>query len=319
MTRKLIIFGNGLGMALDPNHFSLNNVLRKIWDNDKILDESQKKLICRCTEKEGSPLGEDELDKLHLAVTSCETLNKIGSGKVHWLSDDGQAFPVMMANYIHKVATHLHNYEGSLADEFVDPLVKFIKDTKSHVATLNYDKLLYSAFIDNDIFNGYDGYLIDGMLKQGFSADALERRYKRDFGYYMHLHGSPLFINGSGTTKKLSIDDLSIDDERIGRHIVLTHVKHKASVIGASPVLSVYWDCLGFSLSEAEEVILFGYSGLDIHLNKIIKPYLKAKKVRVVEWSEAGSKTDREKYWEAELGKKPELVQLENITEFVQW
>ncbi|MFV9691652.1 MAG: hypothetical protein ACNY01_11900 [Desulfobacteria bacterium] len=319
MTRKLIIFGNGLGMALDPNHFSLDNALRKIWDNDKILDESQKNLICRCTEKEGSPLGEDELDKLHLAVTSCETLNKIGSGKVHWLSDDGQAFPVMTANYIHKVATHLHNYEGSLPDKFVDPLVKFIKDTKSHVATLNYDKLLYSSFIDNDIFNGYDGYLIDGMRNQGFSADALERRYDRDFGYYMHLHGSPLFINGGGTTKKLSIDDLSIDDERIGRHIVLTHVKHKASVIGASPVLSIYWDYLGFSLSEAEEVVLFGYTGLDIHLNKMIKPYLKAKKVRVVEWSGAGSKTDREKYWEDELGKKPELVQLENITEFVQW
>lgn len=319
MPRKLIIFGNGLGMALDPNHFSLANALSEIWDTDGVLSDGQKELICRCTGRQDAPEGEHELDSLHLAVTSCETLGRIGSGRVHWLSDEGQQFSVMTARYIHKVATYLHNYNGNLPEAFVDPLVQFVKDTKSHIATLNYDKLLYSSFIDNEIFSGYNGYLIDGMVDHGFSADNLERLYDRDFGYYLHLHGSPLFINSNGGIKKLPRDQLTLDDKRIGRHIVLTHVKHKPEVIAASDALSTYWGYLRFCIAESNEIILFGYSGLDTHLNVMIRPYLKEKKLTIVEWEGAGDSQDRNMYWKQKLGKAPHLVQLANITEFNDW
>lgn len=319
MPRKLIIFGNGLGMALDPDHFSLANALRKIWETDGILSDDQKELICRCIGRSHAPEGEHELDSLHLAVTSCETLGKIGLGRVHWLSEEDQQFPVMTARYIHKVATYLHNYAGELPVEFIQSIVKFVKETKSHVATLNYDKLLYSSFIENDVFNGYDGYLIDGMIDQGFSADNLERYYDHDFGYYLHLHGSPLFINNNGCVKKLSRDQLTLEDERIGRHIVLTHVKHKPEVIAASDALSAYWDYLRFCLAESEEVVLFGYSGLDTHLNVIVRPYLKENKLRVVEWTGAGNRQERINYWKQKLSKDLNLVQLDNVTEFDDW
>lgn len=320
MRRKLLIFGNGLGMAVDHQHFSLARALNSVWERRGGLTTQQKELISRCIDHDGAPEGEHELDLLHVAVTSCETLEKIGGGRVHWLSDEGQQFPVMTARYIHKVATDLHNFDGELPSGFVESLVKFVKKTKSHVATLNYDKLLYNAFIDNDIFNGYSGYLVDGMtVNQGFDEDNLERLYGRDFGYYLHLHGSPLFINKDGRIKKLSRDQLDIDTDRIGRHIVLTHVKHKPKVIAASEALSAYWNYLRFSISEVAEVILIGYSGLDVHLNSLLRPYLKNIRVRVIEWEGAGEQRDRRKYWKNELGKPVDLIRLRDITEFRDW
>lgn len=319
MSRKIVIFGNGIGMALDPNHFSLTNALAEVWDMNSVLSSSQKELIGRTVNRAGAPYGEEELDTLHLAVTACTTLNKISSDRVHWLSDDGKDFPVMVARYMHKVATKLHNYGGSLPDEFIDNLVEFVKVTKSHIATLNYDKLIYSSFIENDIFNGYRGYLIDGMWDSGFDSDNLERLWNRDFGYYLHLHGSPLFINSGGKIKKMGRDNLTLEDERIGRHIVLTHVKHKPEVIAASDVLSAYWGYLRFSLSEVEEIILFGYSGQDEHLNDLVKPYAKKTKVQVVEWSGSGTKSARESFWKNILGDNISLFHLDNILEFRDW
>ncbi|WP_323970050.1 DUF4917 family protein [Aeromonas veronii] len=319
MARKLIIFGNGLGMALDPNHFSLRIALEDIWNKENFLTWEQRRLIERCLGRAGAPEGEHELDTLHQAVTYCKALNRIGEGDVHWLTEDGQNFPDITAKYIHKVATKLHNYDGELPEQFEENLVDFIRETRSHVATLNYDKLLYNSFLDNDIFNGYSGYLVDGMLDQGFSSDALERRFGRTFGYYLHLHGSPLFINRNQEILKLSRNQLTIDVDEASEHIVLTHVKHKPSVIAASRALSTYWDYFQFAISEAEEVILFGYSGLDKHLNLLLRPYLTTKPIRVIEWSGAGQQDERDRYWRATLNRATTVVRLDNITDFTDW
>ncbi len=319
MVRKLVIFGNGLGMSLDPIHFSLTAALKDIWGRDDFLNLEQKKLIERCLGRAGAPEKEDELDLLHQAVTHCESLNRIGNGDNHWLTEDGQSFPEVTATYIHKVATKLHNYNGSLPERFEGALVDFIRETRSHVATLNYDKLLYNSFIDSGLVDGYNGSLIDGMLNRGFSADALERKYDNRFGYYLHLHGSPLFIEHEGTIVKLARDRLNLQRDIPSRHIVLTHVKHKSSVIAASHALSTYWDYLQFSLSEAEEIILFGYSGYDIHLNMLLKPYLKMIPLRVIEWSGAGEQEDRERYWARCLGRAVMVERLDNISDFVDW
>ncbi|CAJ1838161.1 hypothetical protein HLBENOHH_02024 [Aeromonas dhakensis] len=319
MDRKLIIFGNGLGMAIDPIHFSLQSALEETWNQNGFLTPESKTLIERAIGRVGAPSGEHELDSLHQAVTYCKALDRIGNGDVHWLNKYGQEFPGVTAIYMHRVATRLHNYDGFLPPRFEQYLIEFIKDTCSHVATLNYDKLLYSAFIDNGIFNGYDGYLVDGMLDRGFSAGALERKHNNDFGYYLHLHGSPLFVNRNRNIVKLPRGDLSLNCSEASEHIVLTHVKHKPSVIAASDVLSAYWDYLRFALSEVEEIILFGYSGLDNHLNSLLRPYLNVTTLRVVEWSGAGEQIDRESYWRRIFGKNVTVVRLNNITNFTQW
>ncbi|MDZ4298795.1 MAG: DUF4917 family protein [Moraxellaceae bacterium] len=319
MGRKLIIFGNGLGMALNREHFSLAAALEDIWNRPDFLTEEQKQLIERCLQRGGAPEGEHELDTLHQAITYCKALSQIGEGDVHWLTDDGLNFPEVTATYIHKVATKLHNYEGNLPDVFETHLIQFIKTTLSHVATLNYDKLLYSSFIDNDVFNGYRGYLVDGMLDQGFSSEYLERKYGNSFGYYLHLHGSPLFINRNQEVVKLARHQLTEERNEASEHIVLTHIKRKPSVIAASQVLSTYWDYLQFALSESEEIILFGYSGLDVHLNVLLRPYLNSKPLRIVEWSGAGDQGVREAYWQTTLGQAVVVTRLDNISEFIDW
>lgn len=306
-------------MALDPNHFSLDSALVEIWNRPNFLTDVQRQLVERCLRRQGAPEGEHELDTLHQAITHCKSLAGIGEGNVHWLTQDGLSFPEITAIYIHKVATRLHNYEGQLPHVFEENLVNFIKATRSHVATLNYDKLLYNSFIDNDVFNGYQGYLVDGMLGQGFSSDALERRYGNKFGYYLHLHGSPLFVSRNQDAIKLSRQQLTVDRDEPSEHIVLTHIKRKPSVIAASHVLSTYWDYLQFALSESEEIILFGYSGLDTHLNVLLRPYLNSKSLKVVEWSGAGEQSAREIFWQNTLGQALPVTRLGNITEFTDW
>lgn len=319
MARKLVIFGNGLGMALDPVHFSLNRALAQIWNRPDFLTDVQKTLIERCLQRQGPPVGEHEMDTLHQVVTYCKALAHIGEGNVHWLTEDGISFPEITAKYIHKVATELHNYDGILPQRFEEALVQFVLGTRSHIATLNYDKLLYNSFIDNEIFNGYDGCLVDGMLGGGFSSDALIRKYDRRFGYYLHLHGSPLFYNWGDNVSKLSRAQLTLNRDEPSEHIVLTHIRRKPSVIAASNVLSTYWEYLQFALHESAEIILFGYSGLDIHLNMLIRPYLTSKPLRVIEWSGAGEQNARETHWRNLLGHAVAVTRLDNITDFTNW
>lgn len=326
MPRKTLIFGNGLGMALDPRHFSLTNAMADVWADPVALPDVQKQLISQCVGGNGAiPEREDQLDPLHLVISACKTLASINMSQrmdVHWLSQEGQQFPVAVSNYIHKVATRLHLYGGELPPAFLAPLIDFVRATKSHVATLNYDKLLYGAFLDANLMAGYfDTTLVDGMVGGGFSSEALERRYGNNYGYYLHLHGSPLFFDHHGLARKRERHELNPFSPEGSDHIVLTHVRHKRSVIGASMVLSAYWNYLNFCLNESEEIIVFGYSGDDLHLNDVIAAYAQSRRVVVVEWSGSGA-TEQQRRWFWTQKLKTNNLQhwyLPNILAFNQW
>jgi hypothetical protein len=321
MTRKTIIFGNGLGMALNPSAFSLDTALNEIWNQSHVLTQEDKALIGQCIGHDGPPKGEYELEKLHLSITSCDLLESISDPcrDIHWLSDIGRRFPSSTSNYIHKVANYFHSLTEILPDGFINPLIEFIRNTGSHVATLNYDSLIYRKFLDGGLFNGYRGVLVDGMLDGGFSESSLERRYGNDFGYYMHLHGSPLFYDENGVVRKLSSYYSNVNQQDFGRHIVLTHVKHKPSIIDNSVVLTTYWEYLSFCLSESEEIILVGYSGEDHHLNKVLRIYSNIKPIRIIEWEGAGDYGDRLRFWRQSLGSNTRLFHLESILSFSNW
>lgn len=324
MTRKTLVFGNGLGMALDHEHFRLSDAINYIWEDAKILSDTERQYIQQCLPgaDDRPPEGEDELDILQLAVAASGFLKYLSGDDVDWLSSDGRQFPDTIAKFVHKVATKLHQYDGEqLPETFVNPLCEFLRESNSHVATLNYDRLLYGAMIDSEVLDGYNKHLVDGMRGAGFDRGNLERLYGNNFGYYLHLHGSPLFINSHGIPKKKQRNELSLDSEFIGRHLVLTHMKHKLSVISSSPVLSAYWDYLGHALSESEEIIVFGCSGEDEHLNQKLKPYSSAptRVTKVVEWTGAGDENERAQFWRNRLGEDTKLVQMENILEFSDW
>ncbi|HHG4819718.1 hypothetical protein [Pseudomonas aeruginosa] len=310
-------------MATDPRHFSLRNALADIWLDPGVLSLAHKQLICRCTNRQmgDAPVGEHELEVLHQAVSACSMLNDIGGGAIHWLSEDGARFPGAISRYLHQVAIRLHNYNGNVNNAFLDSLVDFVRLTRSHVATLNYDRLLYSSFIERGVLAGYDGELIDGIARGGFHEDRLERLHGRDFGYYLHLHGSPLFMGRGRDVRKLQRHELYQGMEEYGEHLVLNHVKHKVTTISRSYLLSSYWDYLPLCLSEAREIILFGYSGEDLHLNTVLARFARAKPVRVVEWDGTGDFAERQLFWQHALGRQnaPALVQFHNVTNFRDW
>jgi hypothetical protein len=309
-------------MALDPQHFSLDRALGYVWNSPRHLPDDQKEMVARCVGDNGeAPHGEHELDTLHVVVAACNMLNKISDDEVHWLSEEGQEFPAAVAKYIHRVASNLHIYDDPLPDDFLTPLFDFVRETRSNIATLNYDRLLYGAFIDHGFMNGYRGLLVDGMTDGGFGADTLERRYGNNFGYYLHLHGSPLFYDDRhGVARKMTRDRLTMNSAEISNHIVLTHVTHKRSVIDASDVLSTYWDYLHDCCHEAEEIIVFGYSGGDTHLNEVLAAYARRVAIRVVEWRGAGTRRERERFWQSTLRTEHfDLIRKTNVLNFTDW
>ena len=78
MLRKLIIFGNGLGMAIDHSHFSLTNALNTVWTDDSLWSDTiHRDLIQNCIPSNQCPVSEEDLDKLYLVSTSCDYLDDI--------------------------------------------------------------------------------------------------------------------------------------------------------------------------------------------------------------------------------------------------
>ncbi|NHB65157.1 hypothetical protein G5T41_02595 [Acinetobacter sp. GFQ9D192M] len=324
MSRKLLIFGNGLGMAIDANHYSLTNALNTVWHDDSLWNDTvHRELIQNCIPTGQAPQTEEELDKLYLVSTSCDYLNdypNTANGE-HWLSNYGQEFTQATQEYIHTVASHLFASTHALPTAFKTALINFVRNTKSHVATLNYDKLIYQEFIQAGICNGFYGQLVDGFTDgNGFNSSNLVRMYDNNFGYYMHLHGCPLFEDVGNVTRKRRIPQISSINSFPSKHIVLTHIPHKPSVIAASNVLAIYWRYLVLSIHEAEEIILFGYSGLDTHLNELLKLHASTKAKKVIEW-DGGGQTDqqRQQFWDGELGSNVNLQRMPDITQFTAW
>lgn len=332
MPRSTIVVGNGLGMALDSEFFKLDNAMDEVWSQPDCLTSVQKDQIKQCINIHGvddRPHSEEHLDTLHIAVMSCKFLHGISSSNVVWLSTEGQNFPFAIEKFITSTAWYFHHYPGALPQSFLQPLADYLIKTETHIATLNYDNLLYRSLYNMGVLYRYDSALVDGFYspeKGGFSANNLERKYKNTFGYYLHLHGSPLFIDQNGVTVKQS---LSAPNESIStQHLVLTHVNHKTSVIESSPLLSAYWQYFNSGLIESEKIILFGYSGYDLHLNQKIKENLLGiteegfgvKKVVVVEWEGAGPEKKRQAFWQETLNlEKIKLIRMSNILDFQDW
>nr|DAP68891.1 MAG TPA: protein of unknown function (DUF4917) [Caudoviricetes sp.] len=321
MSRALIIVGNGLGMALDSNYFHLEAALHHAWNNTARFSVEHKRLVMSSlagTSNADFPRSEDQLEKLQLAIIASDFLRKFESAVVRWLHDHARDLPGAFKAYIHEVAMYFHNYGGELPDAFCDPLAEFLRASNSHLAVLNYDDLLYNALIQREVLAGYNGALVDGFYRAGgFKAGNLDRLYGSRFGWYMHLHGSPLFIDnqkvmGAAERGAISPSDLT--------HIVLTHVNHKRAIIESSPILIEYWRRLGLALAESEQVFLFGYSGEDNHLNEGICQRAGDRRINIIEWSGAGPSFARRIFWTRKLPNcNIKIIPFDNILDFNGW
>ena len=77
----------------------------------------------------------------------------------------------------------------------------------------------------------------------------------------------------------------------MGKHIVLTHFEHKPKIIETYDILSIYLEFLEMAIDESEEILMFGYSGNDAHLNRLISQVRGEKNIRVIERLGAGNRT----------------------------
>lgn len=328
MKRDTIIIGNGIGLTLSATHFNLSNALDSAWKSSS-LSATEKALIsqhCLYHLKHDYPVDEEEFYHLSNTCSCCSGLSKDEVTGIPFLKDDAKIFPEVIQKFKTAVAWNLFSYGGKLPDSFVLPLVSHVKSTNSHIATFNYDGLLYKCFYENGVFGDYDhAHLIDGFhcdSPKQFDGDHLKRKNSHDFGLYLHLHGSSLFYGEDDMPKKQSM--ARIDSSIICRHLILSDNLHKEEQIQKSLVLRTYWDVLGPCIDESEKVFIFGYKGLDSHLNNCISEHIEGKEVIVIEWDKTGPYTERQIFWNTSLftRKKPikfSLFHLSNILDFVDW
>jgi hypothetical protein len=314
MDRTTIVVGNGLGLALDKDYFTLTAAMDKSWAT---LDPEAQTIIKNLCKNKEKPKSETDLSKIQEVIFALKTLK--GYEK-DWPCLDQKACDFLQCyqKYILEIGKHFFNYKVVSSENcekfrnFADDLCRFVEGSGSrtpHIVTLNYDKILYSYFIKKGLVKGYDGRLCDGIWgKKGFARSNLIRKPGKTFGWYLHLHGSPLFYsNGAGNNiRKNSIsDDLVMDEDQSRDHLVLTHFKYKPAVISKSTLLAAYWDYFSLALQESNRTILLGYSGCDAHVNDAIKEWQKGengRKIEIVEWERAGNAAGREKYWQKILG-----------------
>lgn len=314
--RSVLIFGNGLGMALNPTYFALQAALLRVWNGTEHLCAEHKALITSAipeTTPTIPPSAEWQLDKLHGAISAAEYLNSFEGNGTAWVTEHAKQVPSAFRTFIHEVAMYFHESGQQLPASFVDPLATFIRETASHVATLNYDNLLYDSLIRAELLHGFDR-MLDGFTPE-FSEGNLFRYRPSQQSYYLHLHGSPLYIENKKCTGAARV----FLGPAQSNHIVLTHVQHKPYYIESSPILSTYWRYLETAITEASHIFLVGYSGDDLHLNYLLRGR-QDKKVVIVEWGGAGELQARFEHWSSRLGHSNYVLYPEqNILNFDDW
>ena len=351
MSKKLIIIGNGLGMALNPEHFSLANAMNRVWDGDS-LDTKQKELIgaLKGIDAGTGPTGEDELIATQIALGLLSDFrDRLGDDALdRWFTGYAKNFPHTLRRYIFEIAFDLYSYEvpaakQNLWENFTQHFIKFIMETKSHVATLNYDDLIYEKVVNGVVIDGKKWmpqevqpgkkfpYIRDGFINRGypqFRQDSFD--FSGDCGFYLHLHGTPLFATKGSQHIKLPRCDMSFNEETRRRHIILANPKDKRELISQSEILDNLWKKqLPRCIREANEIIVFGYSGLDEHLNERLAD-AKATKKWVIEWSRTkhalhdseiieGAEVSAEQFWTKKLGQNVQVKRLDNILDFTEW
>ena len=334
MKRKFILFGNGLGRALDNDFCCLERGLQEAWDSD-VLSEPQKAVVHSCLREQvieselSAPTSEEELGDLQRVLNSCDTIlefeNRVQDDG--WLTESGIEFPKAIRQYFHRTACNFYNSDKRLPKDFQDCLRGFVIENGPHVATLNYDDLLYDCFADTDVFNKI--HLRDGFFKKKFDFEKAEKWYdpKRAEGWFFHLHGSPLFINVNGQPNKINRSDFTNFVGNESTHLVLTNVRYKRSAIGSSEILSAYWKKLQEIIYEVSEITLVGYGGADTHLNDYIgiAAGLMDIPVRIIERTSGDSDAARQKFWHKKFvaNSKVEadikVIQMEDILKFQDW
>lgn len=328
-----ILIGNGLGMGLLSNCFSLSETLSSAWE-DSDLNLSQKfKTFCRQFSKDSLlPTQEEQIDEMHLFFDSLNRIREMNKVYTNKINVELFEFSTEYIKLSHYIVDHFSRCDQAIAfsDQYstyiilLQNLTDFIKTSyfksiKTNIFTTNYDNLLYKAFLnDNEIFGGsfQNSKLIDGFYKKNtnkhpiFSPENIWNN-ELNHGLYIHLHGNPHFYEDEdGNVCKSKRHEPSLDQSI--NHIVLCATSQKIRHISSSSFLQSYFEMFQYRLKASKAIVLFGCAGSDKHINKIIKRLKRRdSKIYVVEWEGAHDKrikdrntcmSNAEQFWSTELG-----------------
>ncbi|AGT07642.1 DUF4917 family protein [Paracoccus aminophilus] len=331
--KKVIVFGNGLGRAIDNDFYSLTRVLRQSWADDDVVSREYKRLISNCLnngvfecDEPPAPTKEDELSDLQRVIDACDTILQFeaedGEEDVGWLTDYGRKFPAAIRRYFHHAASQFHDPDRRLPEEFAKSLRAWVIRDRPTVATLNYDDLLYECFTETRVFKEH--MLRDGFLGGKFDIERHEKLYNpKTEGWFLHLHGSPLFVNRQNAACKITRAKLAEYRGESSVHLVLTNADAKPGVIFGSEILRAYWLKFEALVQRAEEITLFGYGGGDLHLNSLLARTGPQQTIRVI--CRAGARDDEacRAEWVERLTPKPakliDVIPCENVLMFNEW
>jgi hypothetical protein len=294
---------SGLPQVLNShnaNKFTLGKAVERVWrkEGTALTPESKlhiQRLARMQTSSEAAfPNSEEELQYIQRLQRSVFDLSLLEPKATEWVTEEALALHSKINYFLAAVANEFYlerEFDHPKYNDWIDCLCTFIKSNKRvHVGLLNYDNLIYQPFATKEIFGRYDqALLVDGFTGRPpiFGSDKMERRFDNHFGWYMHLHGTPMFVTdpraqGSQAIQKIPnysvkgflefLNNSSANTPQF--HIVLTAQKFKSDVIEGSRILSAYWDRLREALAETNQLVLFGYGGCDSHLNSVIKDWI---------------------------------------------
>ncbi|RPE71312.1 hypothetical protein EDD53_0428 [Pacificibacter maritimus] len=339
MNRKLIVFGNGLGRALDNDYFQLQAAMTSVWGSD-LFDENEKEIIASLKGFDAAigPTSEADLRSAYTALIGHSMLKLSIEPETlsHWLNTNAAQFPSLLEKYIYAVAHYFHEFQFDPPQEalwrtFTQPLIDYIFKSRSHVATLNYDTLLYAPFnrqnVTGKAFPLCRAKVDETSLGDGFQTSYTPKTFnwynsKNPRGTYLHLHGTPLFYKkDDGVSAKRTRDNLPIPKNAEGKNqIILGPTGLKLQLIESCDVLKDYWEVrLPKCIREADEIILFGYGGADSHLNDLLKKRSPETNIHIVERNQEGTWLERKKFWSDNLSGTVSPILLDDILDFTDW
>lgn len=339
MGQNTFIIGNGIGMALDYKYFTLNKGLNAAWK--EIKSRNIKTIIYRSLKSRKKPVTENDLRQVQDYFFKLKTIENLASTlpvKIRKHFKIISRFNDSYFSYIYDVSRYFFNYEPQDGAENYQKYQQFIQNFATcivnpepivNVVTLNYDALLIRelySYNNHNLFDGYNGYLVDGFLDSGFKKKNMERNSGRKFGWYIHLHGSPLFYtDDKGVIRKRTVNTDPLqrsmfnpagDYESGDDHLILCDPIQKLERIQYSELLSSYFECFKEAINASDVIVLIGYGGGDCHINDLIKEKKGICKL-VVEWKGANyTESDRMSFWKDALGDGVNVKLLDSIFDF---
>ncbi len=326
----LILIGNGINCAaVDDDSFNLKTGMEYSWEQIQ-QNKDLVELIKDITGK-SKPETEEQLKAIQENILAINSI-KQAQAKLHPTLrgdfENAEIFKNDYSKYLLDVAKYFYNKSLDLQNNnkykaFLNNLATFIKEnhsqnSRTNIATLNYDAGLYQGLLALGIMKEYydTTCLVDGFWSQkkgGFKDSNLVRKESNtnNFGWYLHLHGSPIFYSDKDNIHKAKLEEV---DKFTAEHLILCSPSQKYETIMYSELLSEYLHYFKQAVVEAKNIIVIGYGGDDLHINDIISNFVQDNaKIIIIVGSKQGEALRYWQQWQPKFAVKNLYNELENV------